>query len=141
MDLKNMTEQSGYVYAFTMRIAGTDHKYTKIGFTTDPERRFREIERAIPGVLSVDFIIPGDQLREATLHQLFESVSLGNEWFWPIDLSLVTQLLATEIESMKKQFCDMNWWCNRHCIGHAKYVLEQTWGLTRERKHLIKVAQ
>ena len=99
-----------FVYSFTMRIPGTDNVYTKIGVTKDPERRFYEINKAVPGVLSVDFIIPGDEQREAALHSLCDHFSIGNEWFWPLDLEFIRQLLSSEIEEMKILFPNMKWW-------------------------------
>ena len=132
---------SSFVYAFTMRIPGTDHIYTKIGVTIDPERRFQEISRAIPGVLSVDFIIPGDEQREATLHALCSHLSIGNEWFWPLDLTLILQLLASEINEMKIMFPSMKWWSEAHRNGHYSEVFEATFVRTQENEYKLRGAK
>lgn len=123
---------SSFVYAFTMRLPGTDHAYTKIGVTIDPERRFYEINKSVPGILSVDFIVRGDEQREAILHGLCSHAAIGNEWFWPIDLTLINQLLAAEIEEMKSLFPSMKWWSDRYKNGHYNEVFEATWVRARE---------
>ncbi len=67
-------------YVYFIRPVGMDGP-VKIGFSTDPERRRRELERSSPYKLEVAAKIAGDRLLEIRIHHYLRSSRLRGEWF------------------------------------------------------------
>jgi hypothetical protein len=55
----------------------------KIGFSSDPERRVRELRRASDGGHIVKLIgtMPGDKVTELRVHGMFSHLRIETEWF------------------------------------------------------------
>jgi hypothetical protein len=67
----------GYVYFIEAVGAGR----IKIGFTSDPLRRFSELVTGSPFPLERIKVIYGDRSTETWWHQKFEDARVHNEWF------------------------------------------------------------
>ena len=73
-----MTEDAkGWIYFLGSLEAG----YVKIGFTTQPRRRFAELKTGHWDDLDIIDVAPGLARDEATLHRLFAPLRVKREWF------------------------------------------------------------
>lgn len=57
------------------------NKYIKIGYTTDIQRRLKELQTASPKRLKVLGTLEGGTQLEAGLHELFKKHRVEGEWF------------------------------------------------------------
>jgi hypothetical protein len=53
----------------------------KIGFTSDIERRMKELRKGVSYQVTFVFGVVGDKLDEGRLHRRFAADALGDEWF------------------------------------------------------------
>lgn len=65
-----------YVYIFAM-----DGRWAKIGFTTNPRKRFDTLAGNMPLPLTALLLSPGTMMDERALHAHFADCRLKNEWF------------------------------------------------------------
>jgi hypothetical protein len=57
--------------------------YIKIGFTTDVQARFSQLQTPMPYQLKLIRLIAGDQAAEKALHERFDDFRYRGEWFRP----------------------------------------------------------
>jgi hypothetical protein len=69
--------RQSYVYA----IGGADQNFVKIGFSTDPKGRCRDLQTANPGPVGILWMADGGILRETALHEYFADHHVRGEWF------------------------------------------------------------
>jgi hypothetical protein len=69
------TEYNSIVYFIT------DGTFTKIGVTTDVDKRLKQLQTGNPNKLSVLLIIEGDYTIESLLHSHFYNYKKSGEWF------------------------------------------------------------
>lgn len=93
------TPNPGYVYVLQME----GHDYYKIGRTSNPDRRIRQIRPQMPARLKVVFAhrVSDCHFWESQLHFDYKSKRLNGEWFLldSLDLQRIeTRLLASQAE-------------------------------------------
>jgi hypothetical protein len=74
-----MDEQDSYVYF----IRSAETGLIKIGYTTQPEQRFRTLKSKTRETLSFDYLGPGSYQSEQRYHQVFAADRVHGEWFHP----------------------------------------------------------
>lgn len=62
-------------------IGGDGLPYVKIGTSTDPQRRIRQLQTGLPFTLSVLWSCEMDQYLERDLHEVFSDFRVRGEWF------------------------------------------------------------
>jgi hypothetical protein len=67
----------GFVYCIVHHERGA----AKIGYSADPERRFRQLQTGSPDLLTLFDKMPGDTALEAGFHRYFANRRLVGEWF------------------------------------------------------------
>ncbi len=70
-----------HVYFAKSRLSGL----IKIGVSTDPRSRLRNLDSATPGGIDVLAVVRGDRSHESTLHTLFATARVNGEWFEPVE--------------------------------------------------------
>jgi Fe2+ or Zn2+ uptake regulation protein len=76
--LKNMANRpKNYVYF----IKNESGKMVKIGYSKNPEKRLKMLERTLPMSLELVYFMPGSELREKRLHEKFSKYRIKGEWF------------------------------------------------------------
>ena len=83
----------GVVY-FIQSVKGKG--YIKIGFSNNPKRRLREIQRYSPIELRIIAMIKGGREKEAELHRRFSKYRRYGEWFEPSQEILQFIINSTE---------------------------------------------
>ena len=68
---------TGFVYC----IVHHERKAVKIGFSKNPQKRFRQLQTACADTLTLFDKIPGDRALEAGFHRIFAERRLKGEWF------------------------------------------------------------
>lgn len=71
------TEHQPYVYLVRV---GDDFK---IGYSTNVDKRIRQLETASPATVQLIAVAPGDRQLEQKLHQEFTDERIRHEWFSP----------------------------------------------------------
>lgn len=56
-------------------------KYIKIGYSSNPEQRLKELQVGNPHKLKLVNTMPGDSKTELSLHKLYDSKRVHGEWF------------------------------------------------------------
>lgn len=74
-----MEENNRYVYMMYM----PQFKYYKIGFSNDPEKRFKAIETSIPFKLKLVFTMKDERSSsiESNMHYKYDKYRIKGEWF------------------------------------------------------------
>ena len=76
--LKSMANRpKNYVYF----IKNESGKMVKIGYSKNPEKRLKMLERTLPMSLELVYFMPGSELREKRLHEKFSKYRIKGEWF------------------------------------------------------------
>ncbi|WP_260581148.1 GIY-YIG nuclease family protein [Sphingopyxis sp. PET50] len=68
---------SGFVYC----IVHHERQAAKIGYSADPDRRFRQLQTGSPDMLTLFDRMPGDTALETAFHRYFAERKLMGEWF------------------------------------------------------------
>lgn len=71
----------GYIYFIQGEYGGA----IKIGYSTDPGKRLKELQTGHPDTLIVLLMIPGSEATERALHRRFNISRLKGKWFRPDD--------------------------------------------------------
>ncbi|WP_423208770.1 GIY-YIG nuclease family protein [Paracoccus yeei] len=92
--LTNGSTRQGWVYCIRDDASGT----VKIGFSKNPERRFRQIQTSFPFKLRLIATIPAVEAFEQFLHWSHASRRLTGEWFDDADGSVSNLFALTASE-------------------------------------------
>ena len=84
----NTSSTDGSVY-----LVQDSHGNTKIGFSTNPERRLKSLRTSSASKLTFLGAIPGTRENEKRLHRLFADRRVGREWF-NLSSADITQILS-----------------------------------------------
>lgn len=76
---KKPNSYKGYVYF----VQGMSGGAIKIGYSTDPELRLKNLQTSYPDTLKILCLIPGNEKREKSYHDRFYKYRLNGEWFTP----------------------------------------------------------
>ena len=65
-------------------IVSSNRQYVKIGYSKDPERRFKELQYMCPLKLELKYVMEGTITSEKSLHLYYEKykIPFTNEWFF-----------------------------------------------------------
>ena len=83
--------RDGYIYFIE---AGD---MVKIGYSTHPNKRFKDLQIASPVPLTINYLIPGDPDLERRLHEQFAHLRSHGEWF------VEKQLIIQSVRKIFKQ--------------------------------------
>ena len=72
-------KSKGFLYFFQGQSGGA----IKIGYSSSPEKRLKELQTGYPDALKILLMIPGDEKAERVLHQQLKDFRLKGEWFKP----------------------------------------------------------
>ena len=67
--------------AFVYLMLDTTNDLLKIGYSSDPFRRHKEIVHGSANVVNLLGFFPGSKLNELIVHNLFKNVRVKREWF------------------------------------------------------------
>lgn len=70
-------DRSSVIYIVSRGIDGA----VKIGWTSDVERRVRELRKETRDTIAILAMLPGDKPDELRLHSRFQDDRIGGEWF------------------------------------------------------------
>ena len=74
--------EHGNVYFILQTSKITDEKYYKIGYSTDPEKRVRELKTGNPNTLELKYIIENvPSSFEKHMHLICDRYRVDGEWF------------------------------------------------------------
>jgi hypothetical protein len=77
----NLTRKKfkGFIYFFQGQSGGA----IKIGYSSSPEKRLKELQTGYPDALKILLMIPGDEKTERIIHRQLKEFRLKGEWFKP----------------------------------------------------------
>lgn len=91
----------GYIYFIQGQCGGA----IKVGFSTIPSERLRQLQTGYPDTLKILLLIPGNESTEKVIHRQFEGSKLNGEWFRPDELVIdkIKELKAIYENSIAKR--------------------------------------
>jgi hypothetical protein len=69
----------GYIYFVQGECGGP----IKVGYSKDPDSRFKTLQTGYPDILKMLLIIPGSEKTESYIHKMFDEYRINGEWFKP----------------------------------------------------------
>jgi len=114
---KYLGRPKGYVCFIQGQCGGA----IKVGFSSSPEKRLKELQTGYPDTLIILLMMPGDEGTERTLHREFEASRLHGEWFRPDGylLDRIKQLKTMYYKPPKTKTKEeiVKIWKEKHNIG------------------------
>lgn len=97
-ELINNGENSGFIYVFANYFSGV----CKIGFTTNPINRLKQVQTGCPYKLEIILVIKGSIKVERALHRKYKKFKTNGEWFlFRGELKESIQKIALTIQNIK----------------------------------------